>query len=273
MTTLRIKTTKALMQTLGRLSDGIRITQEHGFTSGKLLAYIYRNQPSGRWGIGRIIDRFYLGHAGWQAVRDRRRRLEQLLEWAIRRQLLTTPKVFVLDVASGQAAYLQQVLAGFPTEQVEALCWDIDPRWLTDGRQTSAELGLDNIRYARSDALVEGSFHQLPKRPNVVVASGFYDWMPDDETIKRSLRLSAGALQEGGYLVFTFLTGHVDLRLANGVFTSFDGQAMRMRPRSVETVHNWARQEGLEIVRTECDPAGYHTVSVGQRTGRSTVPG
>ena len=72
MNTLQIQMRKLLVHTLGRLSDGIRIAREHGMISGKMIDYVYRNEPSGRLWIGKLLDRAYLSNEGWRAVRVRK---------------------------------------------------------------------------------------------------------------------------------------------------------------------------------------------------------
>ncbi len=87
MNMFQIRMLHLLVQTVGKLSDGIRIAQKDGFTSGKMVEYVCRNQASGKLGIGKLLDRIYLSNEGWQAVRVRRANTEDLIEQAIRRQL------------------------------------------------------------------------------------------------------------------------------------------------------------------------------------------
>ena len=47
---------------------GYCIAFEHGFTSGMMLEYIYRNQPEGSFLVGKLIDRIYLSHEGWRSL-------------------------------------------------------------------------------------------------------------------------------------------------------------------------------------------------------------
>jgi len=49
---LKIAVLRLIVRTIGRTSDGIRIAFDEGFTSGVMLDYIYRNEPSGRLLIG-----------------------------------------------------------------------------------------------------------------------------------------------------------------------------------------------------------------------------
>jgi SAM-dependent methyltransferase len=227
-----------------------------------MVDYVYRNRPSGRLLIGRLLDRIYLSHEAWQAVRIRKAHLTELLEQTIERQLDTFGEVLVLDVASGQAKYLQDVLVKFMGRRVEALCWDTDERWLEEGEQAAMDLGLRSLFYERGDALDARSFRRLPRRPHVAIASGFYDWIEQDERVRRSFRLLHDALLPGGRFVFTIQTGHAALEATNMLFAHYDGGPLRMRTRPAAAVHRWARCAGFEIECVRSDDRGYYAVSL-----------
>ena len=264
--TLKIRFLKALMAAFGPLSEGLHIAKTHGFTSGRMLDYVYRNQPTGRGWLGRAIDRYYLSHPGWQVVRTRRRNVERLLEWAICRQVSLRGEAFVLDIASGPAAYMQATLARFNGQPIRALCWDVDPAVVAAGQQAAAQRGLSNICYAFNDGESDRSFRRLDRRPGVVVASGFYDWIADDQRIRRSMQHVYEHLHTGGHFVFTMLAGHVDLAMTNALFVGFDGQPLSMKVRPADVVHTWAREVGFDIVRTAADRKGHHVVTVAQKS-------
>ncbi|MEM8799984.1 MAG: class I SAM-dependent methyltransferase family protein [Pseudomonadota bacterium] len=59
------------LNTVGRLSNGIRIGQTYGFDSGVMLDYVYTNRASGKGIIGRAIDRGFLNSKGWRCIRNR----------------------------------------------------------------------------------------------------------------------------------------------------------------------------------------------------------
>ena len=265
MNTCQIRMLHLLVQTVGKLSDGIRIAQKDGFTSGKMVDYVCRNQPSGRLGIGKLLDRIYLSNKGWQAVRIRRANMEEFLERAIRRQLEASGEVFLLDVALGPGRYILDVLSKFRDSPIEAICWDTQEQWLDEGQEMAADMGLESVLYERCDAMEAGFYSRLHRRPNVVVASGFYEWTHDDERVKESMRLIHNALRAGGYFAFSAQTGHVDLRMVNRVFKGFDSEALRITVRPTATVHNWARQQGFEIVESRSDEWNYHVVSLGRK--------
>jgi SAM-dependent methyltransferase len=256
---------RMFLLTVGRLSDGIRIACDSGLTSGKMVDYVYGNRPSGRLLVGRWLDRMYLSDPAWQAVRQRARLLTEIIGDTVRGQLEESSRALILDIASGQARYIQDVLVVQPAGQVEAVCWDLNEQWLEEGRQEAQVRGLKNILYQQVDVMTERSYLTLPRRPDIVVASGFYDWFDDPGQIRRSLGLVRGALSTGGRFVFTIQTGHVDLHKANSLFRSFDDKPLRMKAWSAQLVHGLARGEGFQIERTASTAGKCYCVTVARK--------
>ena len=55
---------RAALKIAGRLSNGIDLGWRSGFDSGLSLDYVYKNEPRGVTGIGRLIDKSYLNSIG-----------------------------------------------------------------------------------------------------------------------------------------------------------------------------------------------------------------
>ena len=69
---IKITAIKTVVNTLGQWSDGIKLASTEGFTSGEMLDYIYKNKAQGKNLVGKMIDKIYLNHRGWQVVRIRK---------------------------------------------------------------------------------------------------------------------------------------------------------------------------------------------------------
>jgi SAM-dependent methyltransferase len=261
MNRVQIRMLRALAHTVGRLSHGVRIACDRGVTSGTSLDYVYRNEPAGVGPLGRFFDRLYLANRVWKAVRVRRRQLERLLEWAIRRELDQRGEAFVLDVASGPGRYLLDVLGRFAAQPVEAICWDVDDRALDEGQTEVVDRGLSTVLFDSGDAFDPECYQRLPWRPGVAVAAGFYDWIDSDRRVRRSMQLIHQALRPGGCFLFTIQTGHRSLPLANALFPGHDGAVLRMKNRPASQARDWARQQGFTIARTAADRWGYYAVT------------
>ncbi len=75
--------TKFMIERFGHISDGVSAGVAHGFDSGTSLDKVYQNEPKGKLGIGKFIDRFYLNNIGWRGIRIRKEHLLELAELAI----------------------------------------------------------------------------------------------------------------------------------------------------------------------------------------------
>lgn len=265
MRRLQFRALKALVRTVGRTSDGIRICLDEGLTSGTMVDYVYRNEPSGRLVIGKVLDRVFLSNPGWEAVRVRRRHLEQLMRGAVEALHRVGHPVSILDIASGPAGYVLAVLQAAGEEGVVARCRDLDPRWLEQGRREAQRLGLRNVQFERGDALNRDDILVLRPRPTLVVASGFYDWITDDDVVRRSMGIVCEALEPGGYFVCTNQAAHPDLEMVSAVFTDFTHQALRMIMRSPAQVQAWLEAAGFRADETLVDQWGYYSVTRAQK--------
>jgi SAM-dependent methyltransferase len=265
MKNLYIRLLRLMVHTVGRLSDGIALCLNQGLTSGKMLDYIYRNKASGRLLIGKFIDRSYLSHPGWECIRIRKKNLEELLHRAVNLTYEQHEDVFILDVASGPALYILDVLTWNKGKNIHALCRDLDERWLHEGRLNADELGLHSVIYEKGDALDMASFVHLKSRPDICVSSGFYDWIMDDHLIKKSLKIIYDLLPTKGYFVFTIQTGHVDMKMVSEIFSDFNKKPLRMTVRPVDLVCGWVQEMGFDVLETRQDRGGYYAVTLAQK--------
>ena len=256
---------RTFLRTVGRSSAGVRLCFDDGLTAGTMLDYVYRNRPSGRWLIGPWIDRAFLEAPGWQAVRERRAHLETLLAEAIELLRRDGRPIALLDVASGPGAYVLAVLERAGGSDIVARCRDLDEAGLARGREAAAARGLSHVTFEKGDALDRDAILALKPRPNLAVASGFYDWITDDAVVQRSIAIVAEALEPGGHFVVTNQTAHPDLAFVSAVFTDFHHQPLRMKMRPAATVEGWLRAAGLTIERTLVDRHSYYSVTRGRK--------
>jgi SAM-dependent methyltransferase len=254
---------RGFLRTVGRASDGVRIAFDEGFTSGAMLDYVYRNSPSGRGLLGPLIDQLYLSHPGWEAIRIRKAHIEQLLLEAVGIEVQLGRRPVILDVASGPARYLMDVLDN--DAGARAVCCDRDEQALALGRAQAAARGMgDRIRFVVGDALSGESLASAEPQANIAVASGFYDWITDDSVVRLSLTLLGNLLPPGGCLVFTNQSGHVDLEMVQAVFLDFNRRPLRMVTRPPDLINCWAEAAGFVILQTARDEAGYYSVTLAQ---------
>lgn len=252
--------TKSFVNSIGQWSDGIRLCTKEGLTSGLMLDYIYENRPRGRFLIGKLIDRFFIRHPGWEGTRLRREHVESLLEQAISSLALNEDPIHILDIASGPASYVLNVLSKTPNERVSARCQDIDERWLTYAQEKAAAAHLKNVSFGVQDAFDGDALKALDPQPNIILSSGFYDWIQEDEQVKSSIQMCYDTLPEGGYFITTNQMAHPNQQFVESVFSDFNSSPLRMKMRPEATLKTWLEAAGFEVKETKADRFGYYGV-------------
>ncbi|WP_329521278.1 class I SAM-dependent methyltransferase family protein [Spirillospora sp. NBC_01491] len=248
---------RLLLRTAGRTSRGIRIGYRHGFDSGTMLDYVYENRSHGVLGAGRLIDRVYLNAVGWRAIRARAVLLKRTLrEEAARRG----HPLKILDVAAGPGRYLQEFLAEDTSRHAHrVLCRDLAPAGLRRGAATAAERRLLNIAYERGDAFAPEPPAFGP--PDVIVVSGLYELLLDDEVIRASMASLRELLAPGGTLVFTTQTRHPQLDFIANVLPNRFGERWVMKCRPAGETEVWAKEAGFTDVASRVEDVGLFAVT------------
>jgi SAM-dependent methyltransferase len=259
---------RLLLGSVGRLSKGIRIGHRHGFDSGTMLDYVYLNRARGWLGIGRLIDRAYLSAVGWRAIRARRVLLTEVLRERIEANRRAGRPTRILDVAAGPGRYLQDLLSEQQDpDDVWVLCRDLAPDGLHRGADLAAARGLARIRYEVGDAFDPAPAEAaLGGRPDLIVVSGLYELILDDDLVRRSIGRLRELLAPGGTLVFTTQVEHPQLAMIAGVLTNRDGEPWVMRCRSVGEVEAWARAAGFDAIGSWAEQVGLFTVTTASTT-------
>jgi alpha-beta hydrolase superfamily lysophospholipase/SAM-dependent methyltransferase len=256
---------RAFMKTLGRLSDGIRIGWQDGFSSGRSLDHVYTNRATGVTPLGKLIDRIYLNAIGWRCIRQRKVALKHLLGRAIRDVRAAKGSVHVVDLASGPGRYLLELLADEPVEGVTATLRDVDRGALEQGRDLAERMNVRGVQFVAGDAFDPDSVAGLSPRPDVVVVSGLYELFPDNERISRSLEGIARAVPPGGYLLYTNQPWHPQLEMIARVLVHGDGSPWVMRCRPQREMDALVRAAGFEKVDMLTDNDGIFSVSLARR--------
>ena len=258
----KILLTRLGVKTIGRTSQGIRMVSRIGLTSGIMLDYIYRNQPQGKFLIGKWLDHVYLSHPAWEDVRIRKKNLQEYLTEAVHLQRNLRRKPVILDVAAGAARYILDTLLRKDMQDVTAVCRDLDNDALTLGGNNASEMGVNSVKFVIGDAFSAESLAKVDPAPNIIVSSGFYDWINDDARVQESMSLIFDVLPEGGCFLFTNQSKHVSLDFTQQVFSDFKGNPLRMTLRPVQTVNKWVEDVGYEIFKTTGDEEYNYSVTL-----------
>ena len=241
------------LRTVGRLSNGVRLGFETGFDSGTMVDYVYRNRASGRTPLGVLIDRLMLDHVVWRGVRARR----GLLVRHLAAVLADAPGAAVFDMAAGPGSYLFDLSPG------RYWAGDIYPDEAAAGSARARREGRQDITFVRADAFDETTWPV--RRPDVLVASGFFDILIDDRDVVRLLEAGSRATAAGATWVFTVMEAHPNLALLRDVLVDFNGRPWEAVTRSAERVLELAAPLGWRAGAVEREPNGLFAVATMRR--------
>jgi len=256
---------RGLLASLGRLSEGICLGWRHGFDSGPMLDYVYRNEARGITSLGRLIDRYYLDAPGWQGIRVRGQLLRDAIIDTSRQLRASGQSVHIVDVATGQGRYMMDGLEILDDPRISAVCRDQDETGLEAAQAEALGRGLHRISFERGDAFDAVSLSRLRPRPDIVVVSGLYELFEDNALIRHSLQAIHGALKPDGYLIVTNQPWHPQLEFIARVLPNRDGRAWVMRPRHQVELVGLLRACGFSAGSPIHDDAGIFNVTVARR--------
>ncbi len=250
---------RLILQTVGKLSTGIRMSYTYGFTSGKMLEYVYNNKPSGVTKLGRILDKFYLSHRGWQSVRERMFNLVDVISDTVK--ILNKKCAKITDIAGGTGLYLYKVIEKVGKNKVKVVVRDIEEKWVKEGNKKASLLGLKEIiSFKTGDAFNREDLNRDIYNSDIVVASGFYDWFEDKKLIEKSFKLIFECLPKGKYFIFTIQTKHFNLEFTNAMFVDFHRRKLAMTTTEHNKVLQMLKKSGFRLIDFKSDSWGYYIV-------------
>lgn len=261
------RATRAGMRLGSALSAGVKLGFDTGFDSGSTLDYVYRNQPTGKGALGRLIDQNYLDSIGWRGIRQRKLHAEELLRLAMARLREANKAVRIVDIAAGHGRYILESLEGQQQRPDSILLRDYSDINVRDGNALIEQKGLGDIaRFVKGDAFDRDDLAALEPKPTLAVVSGLYELFGSNQMVGDSLAGLAAAVEEGGYLVYTGQPWHPQLELIARALTSHrGGQAWVMRRRSQAEMDQLVEVAGFRKVAQRIDQWGIFSVSLAQR--------
>lgn len=252
----------ASMKTLGRLSEGVEIGWKTGFDSGESLDYVYKNQPKGRLGLGKMIDKTYLEAIGWRGIRQRRELLRGAILAAAKEVKSAGLPLHIADIAGGAGRYLLDVLQAPEAENFTVTCRDRSESALAVGKATAAEMGLsDRITHEKGDAFNPVSIGSISPQPGIAVVSGLFELFPANAPLRDSLGALFDLLPSGGWLLYTCQPWHPQVEMIARTLTNRDGEPWIMRRRSQGEMDSLVREAGFAKQTQWTDDFGIFTVA------------
>lgn len=245
------------LRSIGLSSEGIKIAYKHGFDSGMIMNYIYNNVPSGRFYVGQLIDRAFLNQVTCKAFRATKDIQKNLIKDYI--QESNGNPAFVVDLASGKADYIYEVLREVEAP-VKVLLRDIDTTALKESKEIARNLGLEaTVSYEVANALDSESLKRINPRPSLVIEVGLYGIIHDDEQIRSHLKDLKNILDPDAVL-FNVQTYNPQIELIARALKNQAGERCVWHLRSAGLVIDWAEEAGFKDPNVVMDPYGIYAV-------------
>lgn len=239
------------------MSDGIRTGYRYGFDSGMIMNYVYSNKPGGKFYVGRKLDEAFLDQItcrAFRAVKEIQKNM--IMSYLAEREGMET---FIVDMASGEADYLYDVLRQTGPE-VKAHLRDISANALDESRKTASRLRLgDRATFGQGDALDPDSLRSIEGRPDLVIEVGLYGIIHDDALIRAHLAQLRDILNPGA-LLFNVQTYNPQIELIARTLRNQEGGRCVWHLRPAEEVIGWAEEAGFRDARVTYDPYRIYAV-------------
>ena len=263
---MKFAVARAGLRAAGRLSHGVHLGWRNGFDSGLSLDYVYENKPRGSLGVGRLIDKSYLNSIGWRGIRQRKANLKNALRNVIKELHSEEQPVRILDIATGAGRYVMEIVREFRGISMSAILRDYKQENIDAARALVQEFGLEDVTVERGDAFDRDSIAAIVPRATIGIVSGLYELFPGNEPVLNSLRGLAGAIEPGGYLIYTNQPWHPQVEFIARVLRNREGQPWVMRRRTTAEIDELVCVAGFRKIAMEIDQWGMFTVSIAQRS-------
>jgi hypothetical protein len=245
------------LRKMGIFSEGIRIGYKYGFDSGMIMNYVYENMPSGRFYIGKVLDRAFLNQITCKAFRAIKEIQKNMIKGYLRER--DGKYTFIVDLASGKADYIYDALRETNAD-ARALLRDVDETTLKKSRDIAERLNLLNkVSYELGNALDAESLKKIDTKPHLVVETGLYGIIHDDELIRRHFSELKDILNPEAIL-FNVQTYNPQIELIARVLKNRSGERCVWHLRPVELVIGWAEKAGFIKDQITIDPYGIYAV-------------
>lgn len=246
---------------IGKISDGMSIGLKYGFDSGISLDYVYKNQPKGKLGFGKMMDKNYLEAIGWRGIRLRKINLLQLVEESIQKLKKEGRPIKILDIAGGTGNYLFDVKAKFP--EAEIVINEFLKENIEMGEKTILEKNLKNIRFTNYDCFDPETYKNLNFEPNIVIISGIFELFGDNELANKAIEGIVSIAEKNSTLIYTGQPWHPQLKMIAYVLTSHQKKDWVMRRRSQKELDKLMAFNKISKEKMLIDDFGIFTVSSG----------
>ncbi len=252
----------ALLRTSDLAREGIENSGSYRFAD-----HVYRGRPSGRLGVGKVLDAVLLQLPGARSMRSRFFHARAEILAAARRHPADRP-FRVLSVPCGIARELVVTAAILRTRdpslhaRASFFGIDLDPRPLEISREMAR--GLPGFRFIRADALDPVAY---PAELDVIVSAGLGEFL-DDEQLVHFYAVCRAALRGGGSLV----TSGTRRDPVSDYFVR-ELAEIYARYREPEELVRLLQRAGFREISARSDDVGFQTLVVARRCADETTNG
>jgi alpha-beta hydrolase superfamily lysophospholipase len=247
---------------LGFLSDGMSTGLKYGFDSGISLDYVYKNNPKGKLGIGKMMDYFYLNAIGWRGIRIRKIHLLSQIEQQIARLKEEGRTVKILDIAGGTGNYLFDIKEKYP--EIEIVVNDFKKSNIEAGEEVIASKGIQGMRFINHDCFDSDTYEKLGFNPNITIISGIFELFDDNKLISKAISGAVSVSEPDSSIIYTGQPWHPQLKMIAYVLNSHQEKDWVMRRRSQKELDRVFRLNNVSKKNMLIDDFGIFTVSCGR---------
>jgi SAM-dependent methyltransferase len=173
--------------------------------SFRFADHVYRARPSGRFGVGYLLDALLLRLPAARSMRSRYVHAREQIVAEVRRCAARPGAITVVSAPCGVARELVEASDGLAADpslrslhaRVSFVGVDLDDEALAMSRRLAGVRA--GFRFVQGDVFDRASYPERPE-PDVIVSTGLADFLDDGEA-KRFFATCRAALRPGGLLV------------------------------------------------------------------------
>ncbi|MFC5870982.1 Lysophospholipase, alpha-beta hydrolase superfamily [Chryseobacterium arachidis] len=259
---LNFKLQKFSLSKIGKISNGMAIGLKYGFDSGASLDYVYHNQPNGKLGFGKIMDKNYLEAIGWRGIRIRKQHLIQILEEKIQQLKREGRAVKILDIAGGTGNYLFDIKEKYP--EAEVVINEFVQANIEIGERVIKNKNYQNIRFTNLDCFDPATYQKLNFEPNITIVSGIFELFGDNEMTSKAVQGIVSISEKNSFVVYTGQPWHPQLKMIAYVLNNHQNKDWIMRRRSQKELDRIFTFNNIQKENMLIDDFGIFTVSSGK---------
>lgn len=233
--------------------------------SGLNFDHMYRNKPKGITQFGKFIDRVLLNLPSVKATRNRKDIIIKILQNEVTNNIIMHKKTRIVDIASGPARYLSELINNFNQDKIEILCFDKDRRSLNFGKILSRG---KPMRFVKADVFnlrkIKNFADRTKWKPNIIISSGLFEYL-EEVNVMKILSDIYNSIDYEGLLIFASQRDNPSRKLMSRVCTTQNGKPWDLFYRDPEWFRKTMLDIGFKSVIISIDKWGMYEFCTGRK--------